>query len=183
MKPDDALSFLREVNTLGSVERTGFAMRGVQPAESVAAHSLGVLAAALVTAEIMGEPVDRGKLALMALLHDLGEARVGDTPMTVKNARDEALEEEAMVDILERLPGAFRAAREELEEGKSLEARLVWAGDKLQMLAKVLEYEAAGEADLAEFWVNPGNFRDAGLEGVHALHDEILRVRDAGSQA
>jgi putative hydrolase of HD superfamily len=93
MEARDAYAFLREVNLLGSVERTGFAMRGVHPAESVAAHSLGVLAAALVTAEMTGEPVDHGNLALMALLHDLAEARVGDTPMTVKDEREAVLEE------------------------------------------------------------------------------------------
>jgi putative hydrolase of HD superfamily len=82
-----------------------------------------------------------------------------------------------MADILERLPDRFRRAWEEFEAGETLEARLVRAGDKLQMLAKVLEYEKSGEGDLGEFWVNPGNFRDAGLESVRELHAEILRVK------
>jgi putative hydrolase of HD superfamily len=172
-----ALRFLRVVNALEAVDRAGYVLRGVERPECVAAHSLGVLAAALAVAEMVPEPVDRGRLALLALLHDLGESRVGDVPMPEKTARHDEEEARAMDAILDGLPRRFRAAWEELREGRTIEARLVKGCDKLQLMAKVLDYEREGRGELAEFWENERNFRDGGVPEIRAVYDAI---RDDG---
>jgi putative hydrolase of HD superfamily len=172
-----ALRFLRVVNALEAVDRAGYVLRGVERPECVAAHSLGVLAAALAVAEMVPEPVDRGRLALLALLHDLGESRVGDVPMPEKTARHDEEEARAMDAILDGLPRRFRAAWEELREGRTIEARLVKGCDKLQLMAKVLDYEREGRGELAEFWENERNFRDGGVPEIRAVYDAIRRQR------
>ena len=154
-------------------------MCGVERPETVAAHALGVLAAAFAIADSLETEVDRGRLALMALLHDLPEARVGDTPMPLKSASDEAREDRAMEEILVRLPDRYRRAWQEYRAGETLEARIVIGCDKLQLMAKVLEYERAGETGLAAFWTNSGNFRDGAIPEIRAVYDTIRERRSA----
>jgi putative hydrolase of HD superfamily len=177
MTPDQTLRFIREVNALERVPRAGYVLRGVKPPESVAAHTLGVLAAAFAVAERIDAAVDRGRLALMALLHDLAEARVGDVPMPEKGPEDVAREDEAMAEILEGLPARFRDAWDDYRALGSLEARIVHGCDKVQLMAKVLAYEAEGRGDVSEFWENPGNFRDGDLPEIREVYEEIRRVR------
>jgi len=177
VSPKDVLGLIREANALESVDRTGFAMCGVSRPETVAAHSFGVLAAAFGIADMLEEPVDRGRLALIALLHDLPEARVGDTPLIIKTDADDAREDRAMEEILAGLPEHYRSAWEEYRALESLEARIVHGCDKLQMMAKVAEYERAGEEGLAAFWENPRNFRDGDLPEIRAVYEAIVRSR------
>ena len=176
-----ALATLREVNALEGVDRAGYAMSGIERPESVAAHTLGVLAAAFLVAEMVEESVDRGRLALLVLLHDLGEARVGDTPMPAKGPEDEERERRAMEEILVDLPPSWREAWEEVLAGETTEARIVKGCDKLQLMAKVLDYERQGRGNLAAFWDNEGNFRDGGVPAIRAVYGEILRERRDGS--
>ena len=67
---------------LKRVPRTGWLLRGVPhgEGESVAAHSHGMALVALALAETLPQPLDRGRLLAMCLLHDLAEAILGDWP-------------------------------------------------------------------------------------------------------
>jgi putative hydrolase of HD superfamily len=152
-------------------------MREVPDPEDVAAHTTGVAAAALLVADRVGEPVDHGRLLTMALLHDLGEARVGDVALVVKTEEDDRREEEAADAMVEGLPEGFAAALREYRAQETLEARIVKAADKVQMMAKVLAYQAEGRGDLDAFWDNPRNFHDAGLPAAKELFDEIRARR------
>ena len=71
---EDVLRFLIIANRLKAVPRLGWALRGVATPESVAEHTIGVGFVALALAEEIAEPVDRGKLLTIALIHDLAEA-------------------------------------------------------------------------------------------------------------
>jgi hypothetical protein len=50
--------------------------------------------------------------------------------------------------------------------------------DKAQMMIKVLMYERENRGRLREFWANPKNFVDYGIEPVSRLFDAICA--DAG---
>jgi len=177
MTPGRAIGFLMEANALEGVKRAGFVMSGVDDPEDVAAHTAGVATAAMLIADRVGEPVDRGRMLEMALLHDIGEARVGDTAL-VEKSDDDGREEEAAADaILEGLPDRYASALREYRARETLEARIVKAADKLQMMAKVLAYEAEGRGDLEAFWSNPPNFEDAGLPAARELFEEIRAMR------
>lgn len=172
-----AVEFLMEVNRLESVPREGYVMSGIPDAEDVAAHTAGVAAAALLVADRIDAPLDRGRLLTIALLHDVGEARVGDTPLVTKTEADEAEERAAADAIVDGLPDHYAAALADYREQACLEARIVKAADKLQLMAKVLAYEAERRGELDAFWENDRNFHDAGLAEARELFEELRRIR------
>ena len=172
-----AIEFLIEYNALEKVPREGFRMNGVASPEDVAAHSAGVAAAALVIADRIAEPVDRGRMLTMAILHDLGESRVGDTPMPTKTAEHDLVEDREANDIVAGLSPRYRELLEEYRARSTLESRIVKAADKLQMMAKIIAYQRDGDGDLEAFWLNPKNFNDAGLPAARELYEAIRELK------
>lgn len=166
MNPERALDFLRDVNRLKLVPRTGWLLRGVWPGESVADHSYGMAVTALVLAELIEAPVDRERLLVMALIHDLAETTTGDVPYPAgrffpERAKAEA-EEQVLGELLEGLPmrDDYTDLWREYRVGSSIEGRLVKDADRLERLIQAAAYERAGAADLDEFWeeVVPDDF-------------------------
>lgn len=145
-------ALLLEALQLKSLPRTGWVRAGVRNPESVAAHSWGVawLVAALCPAHL-----DQGRALLMAVLHDLAEVHVGDlTPHDpVSSTEKHAREERAMSELLGRLPAGevLLAAWREFEAGRTPEARLVRACDRLDMGLQARIYSTSQGLDLAEF--------------------------------
>jgi putative hydrolase of HD superfamily len=176
--PRRAIEFLMEVNALEGVPRAGWLMSGIRRPEDVAAHTTGVAAAALMIADRVEESVDRGRLLTMALLHDIGEARVGDVALVEKTEADERKEAAAAEEILAGLPSRYREILEEYRAGESLPARIVKAADKVQLMAKVLAYEGEDRGRLAAFWRNLRNFRDSGLPAAKELYAAIRGLRE-----
>ena len=158
MDPDAVLGLLRQAARLKWVPRAGWLMRGVADPESVAEHAWGVALMALVLAEGVEEPLDRGKLLAIALIHDLPEAVLSDIPSPAlrhlpARAKREA-EEGGLSELLAPLPEARRLREwwREFEEGSSPEGRLVRDADRLEMLLQAALYEETRGAQLEEFW-------------------------------
>ncbi|HEU0252558.1 MAG TPA: HD domain-containing protein, partial [Pyrinomonadaceae bacterium] len=80
------LRTLIELQRLKRLDRTGWTLRGLpNGTESVAAHSFGVSATAMLLADefvAQGIAVNAEKVLRIALLHDWAEVRVGDMPRT-----------------------------------------------------------------------------------------------------
>ena len=179
------LATLIELQRLKRLDRTGWTLRGLaNGTESVAAHSFGVCAAAMMLADQLlarGIAVDIERVLRMALLHDWAEARVGDMPRTATayfgaHVRKQA-ETGAFVDMV-RGAGAgeslYRELYEDYEQRKTLEARLVKAADIIDLLVQVLALERAGARGLDEFW-EILEVRDFQLEGAaQQIVDEVL---------
>lgn len=167
------------LDTLADLPRTGWLLRGVRPCESIADHSYGVAVATMLMVDALraeGVAIDGERALRMALVHDAPEARTGDVPMPSKTVRvDEALAEleATLVDAL--LPAAQREDWRAMERGDSLEARVVKAADKIQMMVKALCYERAQRGGLAEFWQSPKNFDDRGVPLAREVFDAIAR--------
>ena len=167
------------LDAMTDLPRTGWVMRGVASPETLAAHSFGVawVAALIVDAlRAEGQTVDGEKVLRMALVHDAPEAALGDVPMPVKTpALDAALAavEHALAQRL--LPTSFVADYEELERGESLEARVVRASDKLQLVLRLHRYELQGRGQLHELWQSAGNLRDRHPPLARAASDEVRR--------
>ncbi|MBJ73085.1 MAG: oxetanocin [Sandaracinus sp.] len=169
------------LDPLADLPRTGWLLRGVAAPESIAAHSHGVALVAMLLVDALrerGERVDGERVLRMALVHDAPEAATGDVPMPVKSPALDAALKDAEATLAARLLGeGYAALWREAEAQESLEARVVKAADKIQMMIKLLAYEAQGRGALREFWENPKNERDAGLPFAREVFEEIRRRR------
>ncbi len=182
----EIIELLTELMRLKAVPRTGWLLRGVRDVESVAAHSFGVAFIAMLLADRArgrGLQVDVERLLRMALLHDLTEARTGDLPSTIKSYFEPAAlrsaDERVAAAMLEKL-GSLGESYLELwracEHRTGLEARIVKAADKLDLLLQAREYEKGGARSLGEFWENSEvDFASLGVEDL--ITDLVERLR------
>ena len=184
------LSTLIELQRLKRLDRTGWTLRGLpNGTESVAAHSFGVCAAAMLLADELlarGVSVDVEKVLRMALLHDWAEVRVGDMPRIATTyfgaeARKQA-ETRAFADVVSELKrDLYAELYQDYEQRQTLESRLVKAADILDLLVQLLALERAGARGLDEFWevaLNP-NFQlgDVADGLVREVFQSVLKAR------
>ena len=111
---------------------------------------------------------------------EVSEARITDLPYGTLNyiapAIKSAAERTVARDLLGPMDEAYVSLWEEFEVAETLEARIVRAADKIQMMAKVLHYEREGRGDLIEFWRNVEyNENDWGIELARRLFEDIRR--------
>jgi putative hydrolase of HD superfamily len=178
------VDLISELDTLERLPRMGFVIRGVVQGESVAAHCYGVAVTAMLMADSMNEEMDTLKVMRMSLLHEVSEARITDLPYgtmayiepEVKSAAEGA----AARDLLGPMGQAYVSLWQEFEAAQTLEARIVRAADKVQMMVKVLGYDREGRGDLSDFWANANyNEHDWGIDIARELFREIRRRHEA----
>ena len=127
---------------LSSTPRTGWIRSGVKDAETISEHIFEVAIYSLILAKITGygEP---GKTVVLALLHDLPEAVVGDIPKPDKDVSDYMIEKKVLRDIIIEL-GLEDIVGEPEYTLNSKEYRLVKISDNLATLYKGLRYYGEG---------------------------------------
>lgn len=178
--PAELIATTQLLDRLATLPRTGWLLRGVTNVESIAEHTLGVAVVATQLVDDLrarGEVVDGERVLRMAILHDAAEAFTGDVPMPAKTEALAKALDEAEAELLARaLPPAAVALWREAEDGKTLEARIVKAADKLQMLVKALTYERQRRGRLDDFWAARANRRHMDLalaRDTFTLLDEL----------
>ena len=160
MERDNTLS--RDLRALWSLARTGWMLRGIPAslAETVAEHSFTSAIIALelaLRARESGAELDPYKAAAYALVHDLGEAIIGDIS---RGAVDPEAKSSSEKDALERLSGdlmvagiaAEQTAQETLEATIARVAELIATAHKggiYRSLGYTLAWEVS-ENSLAE---------------------------------
>lgn len=161
MKPKNIIQFLIEAGKLKKLKRKGWVIHGIKEPESVAEHSWRVAVMAAILADDFG--VNREKAVVMALIHDLAEARVGDIPIRYNRLSKDELKK-LVNEKRRKEKTAFSALASllngkelydlwvEFEKGKTKEARLVKQLDKLEMHLQAVEYERSQKRDLSEFF-------------------------------
>jgi putative hydrolase of HD superfamily len=161
------LSLLQEAGALKNLRRSGWVLRGIREAESIADHSYRMVLLCLLLADELrasGERIDSFRVLRMAVLHEIGEARLGDIPFTAGRWLGESVKETAegravrdLLAPLAELRGDYEALWEEFSAGSTREARLVLAADKLEMIIQAFEYERSGARTLDEFFSSSAN--------------------------
>ncbi|MCA9628067.1 MAG: HD family hydrolase [Myxococcales bacterium] len=177
MTPDLLIDTCIKLDPLSELPRTGWLLRGIRPCESLADHSFGVAVVSALLVDGLratGEAVDGERVLRLALSHDAPEARTGDIPMPSKTPElDVELSKLEASLFRSLLPTSWHQLHTELERAETLEARIVRAADKLQMMIKVLVYESQHRGRLEEFWQNPKNFRDYDIQLARACFDRV----------
>jgi putative hydrolase of HD superfamily len=135
-----------EDGTLRDLPRTGWRYDGISHAENVAEHShraafIGILLAAM-------EGADPARTAMLCVLHDFHEARIGDlTPISrryVTAADPREVTADQVADAHPAVQAALLGAVDEFEVDETLEARCAHDADKLDCLIRAREYQVVG---------------------------------------
>ncbi len=95
------LSLSRYVDRIKEIVRTGWLEAGIRDGETVAEHMYHSALIATVFEHVSGDTeVNWNLVKTYCLIHDLGEAIVGDIPAPQKTDRDRMMEAEALSKIL-----------------------------------------------------------------------------------
>jgi putative hydrolase of HD superfamily len=166
-------SFISELSKLKLVPRSGWLSHGVGllDVESVADHTFSTCALAMLLADMEvehGERVDVEKVLRMAVLHDLAEALTFDISKSYLDylgRRGEAIKREVeeaawsyMVQGIRSpsIRAKYSRSQQEFNAKKSLEAQIVQAADKLDILFQTIAYVRRGypKRMLSDLWLS-----------------------------
>ncbi|KAM3728858.1 5'-deoxynucleotidase HDDC2 [Dirofilaria immitis] len=147
-------SLLKVLDELKHLKRTGWIKFNIPEPETVACHMYRMA----VLAMLLDDSCDRAKCIRMTLIHDLGEAIIGDiTPYCGISATEKyRLENEAMKKITEMVPLTtgedWYSLWQEYEGNETREAKIVKHLDKFDMIVQAFHYEQKYGVDLEEFF-------------------------------
>lgn len=182
----EILGLANRGQTLKRLMRTGWSLAGVDCArtESVGEHTYGTVLNALLISKALverGEIIDLGKVAAMATIHDLPESLITDIPRTaveLQKAKQKA-ERVAMKRITETTQffgGWLLDLWSDLEDGNSIEARIVLGADLIDMLVHAVSLEKSGVSPdiLDQFFTNSHDLvQTLNLELVEGIFWEL----------
>ena len=184
VKDRNFVEFQEEIGVLKHLRRTGWGMRGVSKAETVASHSWRMAVMAMQKEqELKKIGVDVNKLIELCLVHDVAEIVVGDIVpeehqigKSKISKAEKAKREMAAIDNMAKKYD-FPKLKElfsEYEEQNSLEAKVAKNLDKLDMLLQAYEYslEYPKLSGLDEFMQN--NEKDVDLP---IFRDDLQEIK------
>lgn len=175
MNPEKLIKALAVAERLKDAERHCFTLGGRR--ESVAEHSWRTALMAYFVSDEFPD-ADLEKLMKMCLIHDLGEAFIGDIPTFEKTEKDEQRESELLREWVESLPSPFAdemaTLYDEMAERKTLEAKIFKALDNLEALIQHNESDIATWLPLEyELQMNYGNDKVTFSEYMVRLRDQV----------
>jgi len=143
MKTRDIVDFIYEVGQLKRIPHIGWIHAGIRDPERVGEHAFRASQIAYILAELEG--ADPNKTSLMTLIHDNGEARIGDHDLLTQYYVDaEAAEHQAFEDQLSKLPETIAKRWLELfrerEAKETIEAKCSKDADMLEQAFQAKEY-------------------------------------------
>jgi putative hydrolases of HD superfamily len=141
-----AARFLFEAGLLKRAARTGWWVAGLTDPESIAEHSFRTALVGTVLAAMEG--ADPGRTAMLCVLHDTQETRVGDIahhsrPYVTASA-NEAVTADQVAGCQPEVAQVIREAVAEYEAARTREAVVARDADKLECLIQAVEYQRQG---------------------------------------
>ena len=153
MKDKDMMKFFFELGHLKILRRSGWALIGIKYPESVAEHMYRAALMGYYLAKKKG--LDAGKVMRMLLIHDIPEARIGDTHKVAARYLDVKEEEKAVTADQAKLLGEFGKEYIELMDEYNArttpEAKLAKQIDYLECVMQAREYMDAGYTHAKEW--------------------------------
>ena len=147
MSNNNIVDFFFELSVLKKLPRSGSFIAGVSRPDTVGEHIFRAAEIAFVLAEL--EEGNGERAAFLALIHDNGEARIGDHHRIMNryfNAGD--AEARAFADQCKNLPehigGKFKNAFDEFEKKKTIEAICAKDADYLELAFQAKEFLEQG---------------------------------------
>jgi len=172
---DGIAKYLLEAGNLKRIKRTGWWFAQIRDPESVAEHSHRTALVGMILAALEG--ADPNRTALLAVLHDTPETRIGDIPHIGRRYLTAAPAEDIVADQVADMPdpvAAFVAnAVAEFEADDSPEARCAKDADKLECLIQAVEYRHTG-AEVQE-WIS-SSIAALKTESARAIAEAVLTV-------
>uniref|UniRef100_A0A183BHY9 5'-deoxynucleotidase HDDC2 n=1 Tax=Globodera pallida TaxID=36090 RepID=A0A183BHY9_GLOPA len=150
------LNLLDAIDKLKHLKRTGWVLVGISEPETVASHMYRMATLAMTLSAHRAD-LNVDKCIRMALVHDVGEAIIGDiTPHCGVSSEEKFRREKKAVETIsnwlpETVGNEWKTLWTEYEAGRSSEAKAVKQLDKLDMLAQAFSYEEKLSIDLSEF--------------------------------
>ncbi|MBO3734153.1 HD domain-containing protein [Glycomyces niveus] len=172
---DGIAKYLLEAGNLKRIKRTGWWFAQIKDPESVAEHSHRTALVGMILAALEG--ADPNRTALLAVLHDTPETRIGDIPHIGRRylsaAPPEAIVADQVADTPAPVANFITIAVAEFESNDSPEARCAKDADKLECLIQAVEYRHTG-AEVEE-WISSST---AALktESARAIAEAILNA-------
>jgi putative hydrolase of HD superfamily len=153
-KPDqntleNDVNFLFEMGNIRLIHRTWRRFQTPHFANLAEHHFRVFWIAMMIAAHEKG--ADTGKVAKLAILHDIAESRTGDVDLISRQYVDRH-EEMAIRDMLEgtELEDEYFALWEEYEKRESLEAKIVKDADNLDVDFELAEQKVQGNASVGD---------------------------------
>jgi putative hydrolase of HD superfamily len=180
---DPMIMMYFHINHLKQIYRQGWLRKGrdipEKQCESVADHIFGMSILGLFLCELRFPDLDRLKVLMMCLIHELGEIINGDpkSPKGHAGKRKKHLAERAAIKIvMTDFPNAdkYLDLWEEFEIGNSPEAKLVRQLDKLEMAFQAKIYSLQHGNNLQEFLDDVRNHLES--EELKILLNQIERL-------
>ena len=188
VKTSDYIDLFLRANESKRISRTGWVMNGIKNPESVAEHTFSLSFLTMQLAPTISSKLDyslnTNKLIKMAILHDIGEVETGDIVVSRGSIIDvkkrdvkEQREKEGIKNLFKLTDKSNITINlfDEMIERTTVESKIFWQLDKLDMAIQALEYELMYKKDLQEFFDNArAHLSDAFLIEIF---EEILKRR------
>lgn len=180
----DVFEVMEHVLRLKRFNRSGWCYYGVFSPESIADHSFSVSFLAMLLLEFFkdrGYDIDEAKVMKMAVLHEIGEARLGDLQLDARRLLGvdyiSQVERRAVSEVLEAFPKLSKLWNE-FEDGETVEALIVKIADKLELMLQALDYEKRGARNLDKIFSDSENTKKfSKLPFIEEFVNEICKNR------
>lgn len=168
--------YLFEAGVLKRARRSGWWIAGIRDPESIAEHSWRAAMTAMVIASLEG--ADPSRAAMLCVLHDTPETRIGDIPKIGRDYLTAADAAAVVADQTAECPpevvATVRDAIAEFEAGETPESICAWDADKLECLIQAVEYRHQGVSTVQP-WID-SSLTGLQTETARRLAQEILEA-------